>query len=61
MASGDPRDPQYGQPYTGSPRLQGSRDGVSSTVLDLNALGLRRITEHVGDDHYTADGHLYHE
>lgn len=61
MASGDPRDPQYGQPYTGSPVQQASRDGVTSTVLDMNKGVARTITQHANDDHYAADGALYHE
>lgn len=61
MASGDARDPQYGQPYTAVPVQQASRDGVTSTVLDMNKGVARTITEHANDDHYTVDGALYHE
>lgn len=65
MASGDLRDPQYGQPYTGSPVQQASRDGVVSTVLDMYKNKSITITEHTSDSHYVAAGpnagDLYHE
>jgi hypothetical protein len=60
MASGN-GDVQYGLPYTGTPVQQASRDGKVATVLDMNRLAARTITEHANDDHYTSDGHLYHE
>lgn len=60
MASGDPRDPVNGKPYTGTPVLQQPRGG-RSTVLDMNRLVQRTITEAPNDDHYTSEGHLYHE
>lgn len=61
MASGDPRDPTYGTPYTGTPVQQASRDGQVSDVLDLNRKVVRRVTQSITDDHYTTDGDLYHE
>lgn len=63
MASGDPRDPQYGLPRTGAAQVQqASRDGVSSTVLDMQKLRTARITEHSNDNHYiNYVGPLYHE
>lgn len=60
MASADPRDPIYGQPYTGSPVQQGTRSGVQ-TVLDMTRKATRRITVSANDNHYTSDGNLYHE
>lgn len=60
MASADPRDPQYGKPYTGSPVQQPSRAG-SRTVLDMARLVTVRITTSVNDNHYTPNGNLYHE
>jgi hypothetical protein len=60
MASADPRDPTYGQPYTGTPALQQPRSG-EMTVLDMNRKVQRTITVSANDNHYTADGDLYHE
>lgn len=60
MASGN-GDVQYGLPYTGTPVQQGSRNNKVTTVLDMNRLATRTITQHTNDDHYTSDGHLYHE
>lgn len=46
----------------GSPALQAARqDGASVTVLDMNRKVSRRITIQAADNHYTADGDLYHE
>lgn len=62
MASADPRDPIYGAPYTGSPVLQAARvNGASVTVLDMYRKVQRRVTIQAADNHYTADGDLYHE
>lgn len=61
MASGDPRDPQLGLPYVGSQVQQATRNGQSSTVLDMYAMKTVRLTQATNDNHYTADGHLYHE
>jgi hypothetical protein len=60
MASGDPRDPQYGQPYTGTPVQQAPRSG-NQTVLDMTRMTARTVAESANDSHYTADGNLYHE
>lgn len=60
MASGDPRDPVYGQPYTGTPVLQQVRSG-SRTVLDAWRLTSRTVTVSNTDSHYTPDGDLYNE
>lgn len=60
MASSDPRDPTYGQPYTGVPVLQQPRSG-NMTVLDQYRMVQRTITVSTTDNHYTADGDLYHE
>lgn len=63
--SSDPRDPQTGIPYTGTPVQQASRDGEVSDVLDMNKLTVVRITESANDSHYVASGpnsgDLYHE
>lgn len=61
MASSDPRDPIYGQPYTGTPVQQVDPRGGSQTVLDMYRKVARRITTSTTDDHYTSDGSLYHE
>lgn len=61
MASGDPRDQQFGLPYTGTPVLQASRDGQQTTVLDMQRQATRTIVQSATDDHYTSDGNLYHE
>jgi hypothetical protein len=61
MASGN-GDQQYGLPYTGTPVQQASRDGQQATVLDMQKLGTRTITEHADDNHYVNYvGPLYHE
>lgn len=61
MASADPRDPMYGQPYTGTPVLQNTSRAGSRTVLDMFRKTVRTITASDSDNHYTADGDLYHE
>lgn len=61
MASADPRDPQYGAPYTGTPVQQTDPRGGSQTVLDMYRNVQRRITTSTSDNHYTSDGDLYHE
>lgn len=60
MASADPRDPQYGAPYVGTPVQQAARGG-SQTVLDMYRMVSVRITTAANDQHYTPDGDLYHE
>jgi hypothetical protein len=46
----------------GSPVLQAPRvDGASVTVYDMYRKVSRRVTIGVSDNHYTADGDLYHE
>ena len=62
MASASPRDPIYGQPYTGTPVLAStSRTESGATVLDMyrKVLVVANISD--SDDNYTADGDLYHE
>jgi hypothetical protein len=64
MASGDPRDTQFGLPLAGTVTQvqQASRDGVSTTVLNMQRLATQRITEHADDNHYiNYVGPLYHE
>lgn len=61
MASGDPRDPMYGQPYSGTPVQQNTSRAGSRTVLDMYRMASRRLTVSDSDNHYTADGDLYHE
>lgn len=61
MASADPRDPIYGQPYVGTP-VQGSTSRAGSrTVLDMYSMKNVRITAADNDNHYTPNGDLYHE
>lgn len=61
MASGDPRDQQFGRPYTDTPVQQAARDGQRTTVLDMQRLVTTTIVQSATDDHYTSDGNLYHE
>jgi hypothetical protein len=61
MASADPRDPIYGQPYTGTPVQDNTSRAGSLTVLDMLALKTVRITATDTDNHYTPDGSPYHE
>lgn len=61
MASGDPRDPQYGIPYTGTPVLQNASRARRQTVLDMNRQTNITIQTSDTDGHYTPNGDLYHE
>lgn len=60
MASGDPRDPMYGLPYTGVPVQQAPRGG-SQSVLDMISLADVRVVTSATDNHHAPNGRPYHE
>lgn len=62
MASGDPRDPVYGLPYTGTPVVPAAPTyPYKKTVLDMYRMTRRTITITGPNQHRTADGDLFHQ